>query len=102
MTVSLKPLFILVEAFLSLSLKPSLWMFMRLAPGELRNYISKFFLSEIAFVTFHLEKAQITLEKTEELLLIKNDQKTNYYNHKKLFLFNDYLKILTNHQIKFN
>jgi len=31
MTVSLKPLFMPVEAFLGLSLKPSLWMFIRLA-----------------------------------------------------------------------
>jgi len=35
MTVSLKPLCMPVEAYLSLSLKPSLWMFVRLALGDL-------------------------------------------------------------------
>jgi len=35
MTVSLKPLCMPLEAYLSLSLKPSLWMFIRLAPGDL-------------------------------------------------------------------
>ncbi len=34
MTVSLKPLCMLVKTFLSLTLKPSLWMLLRLAPEQ--------------------------------------------------------------------
>jgi len=39
MTVSLQPVCMPVEAFLSLSLKPSLWMFITLAPGPGLNLI---------------------------------------------------------------
>jgi len=37
MTASLKPLSMPLEAFLSQSLKPSLWMFIRLAQAGVRD-----------------------------------------------------------------
>jgi len=58
MTVSFKPLCMPLEAFLSLSLKPSLWMFIRLAPG-LKSYI---FPLGISLKPIDIVKTQVVLK----------------------------------------
>jgi len=49
MTVSLKPLSMPLEAFLSLSLKPSVWTFIRLTPVVVANHEKLGTLTSISF-----------------------------------------------------